>query len=185
MGQVFDGIDAKLKAFLEAQHVFFVATAPHAPDAHLNLSPKGLESFVVLDDRRVGYLDFPGSGVETVAHLRDDGRIVFLFCAFSGPPRIVRLHGRASAVEPTEPEFAALRSRFPAAAMVRSIIVADLDRISDSCGYGVPRYELVGPRDQLQKWAERKGPDGLRDYQRANNRVSIDGLPGLRWAGDD
>jgi hypothetical protein len=180
MGKTFSGIDEALRAFLEGQKLFFVATAPGNGDGHLNLSPKGLESFFVRGPRTVGYIDFNGSGVETIAHLRADGRIVFLFCAFTGSPRIVRLHGRGRAIEPGDAEFAAFRDRIPPDDAVRAVIVADLDRISDSCGYGVPRYDFVGERDQLQKWAARKGADGLREYRRRNNSKSIDGLPGLR-----
>lgn len=180
MGKTHPGIDAALRDFLLRQKVFFVATAPAASDGHLNLSPKGLDSFFVLGPHSVAYLDFNGSGVETIAHLRDDGRIVFLFCAFEGPPKIVRLHGRARAIEPGDAEFESWRERIPAGAAVRSVIVADLDRVSDSCGYGVPQLRFVGERDQLQRWAERKGEDGLRDYRRRNNARSIDGLPGLR-----
>lgn len=185
MGKTFSGIDDALRAFLEDQKLFFVATAPGSSDGHLNLSPKGLESFFVLGPRTVGYVDFNGSGVETIAHLRHDGRIVFLFCAFAGSPRIVRLHGRGRAVEPGDAEFPEYRDRIPPDAAVRAVIVVELDRISDSCGYGVPRYKFLGERDQLQKWAERKGADGLRDYRRRNNAKSIDGLPGLRRLDED
>jgi hypothetical protein len=180
MGKLHTEIDAEMGAFLRAQHVFFVATAPLAADRHLNLSPKGLDTFALLGPREVAYLDLVGSGAETLAHLRENGRIVLMFCAFDGRPRIVRLHGRGRAVEPQDPEFAALAARFPAHPATRSVVRAELDRISDSCGYGVPRLEYKGERDQLTLWADRKGEDGLRKYVDANNLTSIDGLPAAR-----
>jgi len=182
MGRTYDAIDDELRAFLEAQPVFFVATAPLAGDGLLNLSPKGLDSFRVLGPRTVGYVDLTGSGVETIAHLRENGRIVLCFCAFAGPPKIVRLHGRGTAVEPGDAAFAELAARFPAFPSTRAVVRVDVTRISDSCGYGVPRLALDGPRSQLLDWAERKGPDGLADYRAHNNATSVDGLPGLRSA---
>jgi hypothetical protein len=180
VGKVFDGIDEKLAAWLGAQHLFFVATAPRSDAGLVNLSPKGLATFAVLGPRHVAYLDFVGSGAETLAHLRENGRITFLFCAFEGPPRIVRLHGRGEALEPGDADWDALAARFPSHPGVRSIVRAELVRISDSCGYGVPRYRYEGERTQLGEWAERKGPEGLRAYQRERNRASLDGLPALR-----
>jgi hypothetical protein len=180
VGKVFDAIDDKLAAWLGAQHLFFVATAPRSDAGLVNLSPKGLDTFAVLGPRRVAYLDFVGSGAETLAHLRENGRITFLFCAFEGPPRIVRLHGRGAAVEPGDADWDALAARFPLRPGVRSIVRAELVRIADSCGYGVPRYRYEGERTQLAEWAERKGPEGLRAYQRERNRESLDGLPALR-----
>ncbi len=179
MAKLFDTIDDTLRAFLLQQHVFFVATAPSRADGHLNLSPKGLPSFFIAGPRTVGYIDFNGSGIETLAHLRDDGRIVFLFCAFEGPPKIVRLHGRGRAIEPSDAEFETYRPHMAPGAHVRSVIVAELDRISDSCGYGVPRYRFEGERQQLTKWADGKGEDGLRAYRERHNAASIDGLPGM------
>jgi hypothetical protein len=183
MGKVYDGIDDRLRSFLEAQHVFFVATAPLAGEGHVNVSPKGLASFRILGPREVAYLDLVGSGIETVSHLRENGRIVLMFCAFEGPPKIVRLHGRARAVEPGDADWAKLASGFPSYPSVRAIVVAELDRISDSCGYGVPLMRYEGERPQLHAWAEKRGADGLRSYQLENNLASIDGLPGLRAEG--
>ncbi len=182
MGKVFEGIDHRLREFLMAQPVFFVATAPSGPGGHVNLSPKGVEgTFAVVDDHTIAYLDLTGSGVETIAHLRDNGRIVAMFCAFDGPPRIVRLHGRGEALLPTDPCFAALAGHFPGElpAGVRSIITIDVNRISDSCGFGVPLMRFEGQRPMLGQWAERKGPGGLAEYQVTRNAESIDGLPGL------
>src|SRR5262249_22331306 len=149
---------------------------------HLNLSPKGLDTLRILDPRTVAYLDFTGSGVETIAHLRENGRIVVMLCALEGSPRIVRLHGRGSVIEPHDPMFSALIGRFTASPGIRSIIRIELERISDSCGYGVPLLRYSGSRDQLVAWAERKGEAGLAEYRRKNNSSSIDGLPGLREA---
>ena len=180
MGKLFDEIDDRLREFIAAQRLFFVATAPSGDAGHVNCSPKGLDTFRVLGARSVAYLDFAGSGVETIAHLRENGRIVVMFCAFDGPPRIVRLHGRGSFVEPGDPEFAGLRARFPEAAGVRAVIRVDVTRIGDSCGSGVPRYAFVEERDQLAAWAERKGEAAIEDYKREKNAASIDGIPGLR-----
>jgi hypothetical protein len=180
MGKIFESIDERLAEFIGRQHVFFVATAPLSGDGHVNLSPKGLDTFAILGPREVAYLDFTGSGVETIAHLRENGRIVAMFCAFEGPPRIVRLHGRGRAVEEHDPGFAELRARFADYPDVRSVIRIELSRISDSCGYGVPLFEYQGERTQMTAWAERKGPEAIRSYRRQNNVKSVDGLPGLR-----
>lgn len=183
MAQTYAEIDDRLRAFIAGQRVFFVATAPAGEHGHVNLSPKGLDSLRIVDPRTVAYIDYVGSGVETIAHLRENGRIVIMLCAFEGPPKIVRLHGRGEAIEPGHADFEHLRTRFAPGGAVRSIIRIALDRISDSCGYGVPEYRYVAERDQLGTWAERKGEAGVRAYQEANNALSIDGLPGLRWVG--
>ncbi|NRA00738.1 MAG: pyridoxamine 5'-phosphate oxidase family protein [Myxococcales bacterium] len=180
MGDVFPEIDSRNAAFIRKQHVYFVATAPLAEEGLVNLSPKGLESFAILGPKQVAYLDLIGSGIETVAHLRENGRIVIMFAAFEGPPRILRLHGRAEAVEPDDPRFDQLAANFPKYDGVRSVIVVDVHRISDSCGYGVPLYEYQGERTQMVAWAEKKGPEGLERYKAENNAESLDALPGLR-----
>ena len=141
--------------------------------------PRGWTASRILDPRTVAYLDLTGSGVETIAHLRDNGRITFLFCAFEGPPRIVRLYGRGEVVRPREADFAGLAAQFPSMPGVRSVIRVGVERVADSCGYSVPRYRYDGERDQLIAWAERKGADGVVEYQAKNNRRSIDGLPGF------
>lgn len=182
MSKEFEGIDRAMSAWLQAQPVLFVATAPTALDGHVNVSPKGLEgTFVILDEHRVAYLDLTGSGIETVAHLRDNGRIVLMFCAFTGPPRIVRLHGRGTVVMADDERFAALVAAFPEPHPpgVRSVIEVEVTRVSDSCGFGVPLMELMGQRSLLPDWAARKGADGIVDYQATRNRLSVDGLPGL------
>ena len=180
MGKTHDVIDDALRRFVERQHVFFVATAPASLDGHVNCSPKGLDTLRVLGPRTVAYLDYTGSGAETIAHLRENGRIVIMLCAFEGPPNIVRFHGRGVVVTPDDASFAELLAHFgPQPLGVRSIIRVDVERISDSCGYGVPRLEFRDDRTQLRLWAERKGEEGLERYQREKNAVSIDGLLGL------
>ncbi len=180
MGKVHDGISPELQAFLERQPMFFVATAPLDPGGHVNVSPKGLDgTFAVLGPHRVAYLDLTGSGIETVAHVRENGRITVMFCAFDGPARIVRLSGRARVTTCDEPGFHELAEPFAALTGARSVISVDVDRVSDSCGYGVPRMELVEQRDRLLTWAESRGDTGLRDYRAERNRRSIDGLSGF------
>ena len=180
MGRTYDAIDDRLREFLTRQPVFFVATAPSGTDGHINLSPKGLHgTFVVIGPTTVAYLDLTGSGIETIAHLRENGRITVMFCAFEGPPRIVRLFGRGEAVLPDDARFAELARRFPVLDGTRSVIVVEVDRVADSCGYAVPRMTYDGDRDTLIDWATKKGPDGLVEYRAEKNAQSIDGLPGL------
>jgi len=182
MGKIFDGIDAPLRAFIEAQRVFFVGTAPLSAAGHVNVSPKGLDTLRVLAPTTVAYLDHVGSGAETIAHLRENKRIVIMICAFGGSPRIVRLHGRGRVIEPHDDEYVRLRRLYPAGPPEgRSIIHVALDRVSDSCGYGVPLYTYDGERAQLASWCARKGEEGLEAYQVDKNSESIDGLPALRW----
>ena len=180
MGKLYDAIDQRLSDFIAAQHVFFVASAPLAETGHVNLSPKGLDTFAILGPTSVAYLDLTGSGIETVAHLRENGRIVLLFCAFEGPPLIVRLHGRGEAILFDHPAFPELAARFPEHPGARAVVRVEVDRISDSCGYGVPLYAYQGERTQLPDWVERKeAKEGVAAYRRSNNAKSIDGLPGL------
>lgn len=181
MGQLFDGIDASLTAFIEAQRMFFVSTAPLDAAGHLNVSPKGLDTLRVLSPTELAYLDYVGSGAETIAHLRENGRIVVMLCAFEGPPRIVRLHGHGRVVEPADAEYQHLRPLFPPAPSGRAIIVIAVERVADSCGFGVPTYRFERDRPQLRDWCDRKGEAGLREYQQRKNAASIDGLPALRW----
>jgi Pyridoxamine 5'-phosphate oxidase len=185
MGDQFLELDEDLQAFIAAQRMFFVATAPLSADGHINLSPKGLECLRVLGSREVAYLDLTGSGIETVAHVRENGRLTLMFCAFEGPPRILRLHGRARIVEPGDPDWNRLLAQFPEYAGPRSIVVLYIERIADSCGFGVPLFEYKGERTQLDAWAERKGPDGIAEYKSKKNRRSIDGLPGLSFSADN
>ncbi len=189
IGKLFDRIDDHLRAWIARQALFFVATAPLDRDGHVNLSPKGpIDSLRVLDDHSVAYLDIVGSGAETIAHLRENGRIVIMLCAFSGPPRILRLHGRGEVLTPADGRFAELLGRFEfaepqAPEARRSIIVVEVERIADSCGYGVPLMSHEGEREHADKWAAKKlrvgGPEALVDYQRQKNAVSLDGLPAV------
>jgi hypothetical protein len=187
VGRVYDIIDDTTRQWLARQPMFFVATAPNDPDGHVNLSPKGVAgAFRVLGPTRVAYVDLVGSGVETVAHLRENGRIVLMFCAFAGPPKIVRLHGQGRVVPNDDPEFMALLAEFSldddARALARGIVVVEATRISDSCGFVVPRMDLVSQRDQLLRWGEQQhaknGESWKERYVAANNAQSIDGLPG-------
>jgi hypothetical protein len=178
MGKVHERIDDRLRAFIERQRLFFVATAPTGPGGHVNLSPKGIDgTFAVVDDRTVAYLDITASGAETIAHLRDNGRITLMFCAFEGPPNIVRLHGRGRFVTLYDDGYDELASAFKPVAGARAVVMVDVDRVSDSCGYGVPLYDYVGERDLLPPNMERRGAGGRANYRIRKNRVSIDGLP--------
>ncbi|HET9949457.1 MAG TPA: pyridoxamine 5'-phosphate oxidase family protein [Longimicrobiales bacterium] len=186
MAKVYEGgIDERLRAFIARQRVFFVGSAAAGPDGHVNVSPKGLDTFRVLGPREVAYLDYVGSGAETIAHLRENGRITIMFCAFEGPPKVLRLHGRGTVLEPPDPGFAELAPLFADASGARSVIRVAVERVSDSCGYGVPLFGRVEERPQLFAWMDRKGEHGLIDYQREHNARSIDGLPALRWVTPD
>jgi len=186
---IFDSIDERLQRWIASQSLFFVGTAPLGADGHVNISPKGpIESLCVLDPRTVAYLDIVGSGAETIAHLRENGRIVIMLCAFHGPPRILRLHGRGEALLAGDPGFEALLARCQFAQPEvpqarRAIVLVRLDRIADSCGYGVPLMSYEGSRPHSDAWAAKKvrvgGPDALIEYQRDKNSHSIDGLPAL------
>jgi hypothetical protein len=189
MGRVYDRLDEHQRAWIARQPLFFVGTAPLAADGHVNVSPKGpIGSLRVLDDHTVAYLDVVGSGAETIAHVRENGRIVVMLCAFEGPPRILRLHGRGDVVLPGDERFAALMERCafaePAAPEARrAIVVVGVTRIADSCGYGVPLMSFEGTRPHQDAWAAKKlrtgGPGALEDYQREKNAISLDGLPAV------
>ena len=179
VGQVFDAIDDGLREFLVAQPVFFVATAPRT-GGHVNVSPKGYaDTFAVVGPRTVAYLDLTGSGVETIAHLRDDGRVTLMFCSFEHRPRIVRLYGTGRVCVPGDEDWADLSGRFGAHAGARAVVVVELERIADSCGYAVPRMDLVAERDVLERSHVKRGADGLVAYRTQRTVASIAGLPGL------
>lgn len=178
MGEELDAITPELTEFLEAQPIFFVATAPASTDEHVNVSPKGLDSFRVLDEHTVAYLDLTGSGIETISHLRENGRITLMFCAFSGKPDIVRLQGRGRVVRADDVEAATLFARFPELPGARAVIVVEVARVATSCGYGVPLMDYVGPRTRLLEWADARGEEGLAEYRSNRNASSIAGLPG-------
>lgn len=177
MGKTYETITDELRAFIEKQHLFFVATAPLAVDGHVNLSPKGLDSFRILSSTSVAYLDMTGSGNETSAHLHENGRITFMFCGFDGPPNIVRLYGTGRTVLPNTEEWADLAGHFPTYRGARQIILANITRVSTACGYAVPFMEYRDDRDTLVKWADRKSAEELAAYQGEKNLCSIDDLP--------
>jgi hypothetical protein len=188
MGRTYHALSESQIEWIARQPMFFVGTAPAGNDGHVNISPKGgVGTFRVHDPTTVAYLDFIGSGVETIAHLQENGRIVIMFCAFEGAPKIVRVHGRGRVVQQHDPEFADLCAKFApsddARNVLRSIIIVEANRISDSCGFGVPRMSLVEERDNLFRWAENREQthrSGWKAaYEYANNRQSIDALPGL------
>ena len=179
MGQVYDSIGEGWVDWISAQPVFFVATATADPETHVNVSPRGLDTFRVLGPNRVAWLDLIGSGVETIAHLKADGRVTVMFCAFEGLPNVLRLYGRGRILEPSDEGFDGLHSNFPELPGERAIIDVSVHRVASSCGFGVPRMDLVGPRDKLLTSAERKGPNKMAEYQARKNSRSIDGLPGL------
>jgi hypothetical protein len=175
----YEEIGPQLREFIDRQRMFFVATAPLSAEGHVNVSPKGYDSLRVLDPRRLAYLDLSGSGVETIAHVRENGRIVIMFCALEGPPKIVRVHGRGRVVTPEQPEFAGLRAQFADLPGARAVIVIDVIRITNSCGFSVPRYKFVADREQLVKWSTKKGEAGLTRYRAKHNAKSVDRLPAL------
>ena len=176
MAKVFDRITEPLQQFIKAQQIFFVATAPLDPTGHINLSPKGLDSFRILSSTQVAYLDLTGSGNETSAHLLENGRITLMFCAFQGAPMILRLFGQGRTVLPDAPDWNSFNALFPAIPGTRQIFVAEIDRVQTSCGTGVPLYEYQAQRQEMIDWAAKKGVAGMKTYQQQKNRVSIDGL---------
>jgi hypothetical protein len=179
VGKIFDGIDESLATWITARPVWFVATAPLAADGRVNLSPRGHDTLSVLGPHRVAWVDYTGSGVETIAHLRENGRICLMFCSFDHRPRIVRLHGRGLVVTPGQQLYEEVVALHPAHPGTRAVIAVDVERVSDSCGYGVPMMDLAGERDLLRLNADKRGPDGMAAYRREKNALSIDGLPGL------
>jgi hypothetical protein len=188
MGRIYDGIDERLAGWIARQPLFFVGSAPSGDDGHVNVSPKGpIGSLRVLDEHTVAYLDIVGSGAETIAHLRQNGRIVVMFCAFEGPPRIVRLHGQGEVVLPGEPAFDALLAAGfdePEAPEARRAFVrVNVTRVADSCGYGVPLMSYEGQRPHMDLSTAKRlrsyGPDAMQRYQEDHNRESIDGLPAI------
>jgi hypothetical protein len=178
MGKTRSMLDDVARKFIEAQHVFFVASAPLDAAGHVNLSPKGLDTFRILGPTTVAYIDFNGSGVETIAPERKRQNRADVL-RVPGPPNIFRLYGHGRVVEPHEAEFAALVEPFPDRENARSIIVVELTRVTDSCGYGIPLFKYKGEREQLHAWARHRGPEGLKAYRQEKNRQSVDGLPGV------
>ncbi len=179
MAQLFEVLDDTLRAWINMQKMFFVASAPLAADGIVNCSPKGLDSLRIIDDTTVAYLDLTGSGAETIAHIKENKRLCIMFCAFSGAPRILRLQGDGHVHLPDSDEFAKLIALFPDIPGKRAIISLNIKRIADSCGYGVPEYEYKKDRQTMVKWAEKKGPNGIAAYQQEHNTKSLDGLPSI------
>ncbi len=177
MGKFFDEILVAHEAFIKKQKMFFTASAPLDANGHVNLSPKGMDCFRILSPNRVAYMDIVGSGNETSAHLLENGRLTIMFCAFEGPPNILRLYGKGYTVLPSHDEWQELAPHFKMQLATRQIIVANINKVQTSCGFSVPYYEYTGERNQAQLWAEKKGIDGLEAYKEQKNRVSIDGLP--------
>jgi len=192
VGQVYPELDRRLVEFIGRQRMFFVATAPCVDSSgdggHVNVSPKGYrDTFAVLGPRTVAYLDLTGSGAETIAHLRQNGRITLMFCSFDATPKILRIYGRGTVVLPADDKWPEVASHFaPAQAGMgtdrgyqRAIVVVSVERIADSCGYAVPIMEPAQERDLLAKWSERKSGEDLEAYRVTHNTESIDGLPAL------
>ena len=179
MGKEYTEIDERIQKWMSRQHVFFVSTAPTSADGLVNCSPKGLDSLRVLGPRELAYVDTGGSGIETVAHLKDNGRITLMLCAFDGPPKIFRFYGRGTVVEPQDAGFADLLAAFPPMPAARNIIRIAVERIIDSCGYGVPLYDFRAHRDSLPNYFGKQSEEDILEYRRKRNSVSLDGLPGL------
>lgn len=177
MGKFHASIQPAHQEFIRNQHLFFVSTAPLDPGGRINLSPKGLDCFHVFSENRVGYMDLVSSGNETSAHTLENGRITFMFCSFEGAPNILRLYGKGRTLLRSDPEWAHWASSFTIYPSTRQLIIADIDLVQTSCGFGVPLYTFNGHRDIHFDWAEKKGEDGLQDYIRQNNLKSLDGLP--------
>jgi hypothetical protein len=177
MGKFSESIQPAHKTFIEQQKMFFVSTAPLSQEGHINLSPKGMDSFRVLTPGLVAYMDLIGSGNETSAHILENGRITFMFCAYDGPPNILRLYGKGHTVLPGDEGWDALSAHFVLTPGTRQIIVADIFKVQTSCGFSVPLYEYAGERDFAEKWAAKKGPEGLQSYMAEKNQLSLDGLP--------
>lgn len=179
MGKVYEQIESDLVKWIQQQKVFFVATAPLSENGHINCSPKGGDTFHIINPHTVAYLDFTGSGIETVAHLKENKRILMMFCAFEGPPKIVRLHGKGEIILPSDDEYDHLINNYSPHKGSRSIVKINVERISDSCGFGVPIMKFKSYRDDLKRWAEARSPQELAQYRSDKNKTSIDGLPGF------
>lgn len=182
MASYYDSIPSHLASWIKTQPMFFVATAPSGDSGHINLSPKGLDTFRIVDPHTIAYLDLVGSGAETIAHLRQNGRIVVMFCGFDQPRRILRIWGEGKAHYPGTAEHSLLAESFPEIPGSRSIIRVAITKLGTSCGGGVPLMEMVSQRDYLPTWAEKKGPGAMWEYQKENNALSLDGLPAMDFS---
>jgi hypothetical protein len=172
-----ENIDPELAGWIARQHIFFVATAPLSASAHINLSPKGGDTFRVLGPKEIAYQEYTGSGAETAAHLRENGRIIIMFCAFEGPPKVLRLHGMGTPIIASDSRYSELSSHFPPHPGTRSIIHISVTRVSTSCGYSVPFLDFRAPRETLDEWTAKHSPEKLVAYRALKNQQSIDGLP--------
>jgi len=179
MAAVYDLLDDKLTEFIRRQKLFFVATAPLSPDGSVNLSPKGYDSLAIIDPKTVAYVDLGGSGIETHAHLRENGRVTLMFCAFEGPAMILRLYGEGVSCGFDEPGFAEQMALFPGFERARAVVTVRITRIADSCGWGVPFFDFKGEREQLRRWVGARPHDEWAARRYESNSASIDGLPGL------
>jgi hypothetical protein len=182
MGTEYTEIDERIQGWIGRQHVFFVSTAPSAPDGLVNCSPKGLDCLRVLGPREIAYVDTGGSGIETVAHLRENGRITLMLCAFDGPPKIFRFYGQGTSIEPHDDGFSELLAKFPEMPTARNIVSINVERIIDSCGFGVPLYEFRQHRDSLNNYFSKQSEEDILNYRRNRNSKSLEGLPGLTLA---
>ncbi len=179
MGKIYEEITDRLEKFISNQKMFFVGTAPLTEAGHVNVSPKGYDSFKIIDPKTVAYLDYGGSGIETHAHVLENGRITIMFCAYEGKANIVRLYGRGEVCSFYDEGFEEKLAWFPEFDRARAIITVNLTRITDSCGYAVPFYDFVGERDQLHRSHTHKTTEDWYEYRLSRNAESIDGLPGL------
>lgn len=179
MGKLYDEITPALQEFIGEQKMFFVATAPLQADGHVNVSPKGYDSFKIIDSKTVAYLDYGGSGIETHAHCLENGRVTIMFCAYQGKANIVRLYGTGEVCAFYDEGFAEKLAWFPDFDRARAIITVNVTRITDSCGLGVPFYDFAGERDQLKRAHTVKSIDDWHEYRLSKDGESIDGLPGL------
>ena len=179
MGKSYDSLNDRHVEFIRKQKMFFVATAPLSPDGMVNVSPKGYDSLNIIDGNTVAWLDLGGSGIETFAHLRENGRITLMFCAFEGSANILRIYGEGAVVGFDDPGFDEQMKQFPGFSRARAVVTIKVRRVSDSCGWGVPFYAFKGERDQLQRWIDDKPLEEWRERRYASNEKSIDGLPGL------
>ena len=184
MGKSYERLEQKHVDFIARQKMFFVATAPMSADGRVNLSPKGYDSLRIIDEETVEWVDLGGSGIETIAHLRENGRITLMFCAFEGPANIMRIYGQGEVIDFDDPAFEAALAAFDQFDRARAIIRIKIDRVSDSCGWGVPFYEFKSERDQLSRWVENKPLQEWKDRRYEANGESIDGLPGLMRSTD-
>ncbi len=180
MGKIYEELDDRLQRFILDQKMFFVGSAPRSDCGLINISPKGLDSLRILDSKTVAYLDLTGSGVESIAHIKENGRFVMMFCSYDKMPLIPRLHGRGRVIERSDVEWAALQSHFPDLRAARAIIRLSIHRIADSCGWAVPMYDFKGNRDQYSKYVDKLDDEGMRELQLEYNMASIDELPGLK-----